>query len=104
MIAALHSSKEEGTKAFVNGGMVHGWDTIEAVYRSDLSRAKCGVSRHVPNLKYSYVIRDAWTRLNVLPAKIMQVTVSLTVLYCKNFRITAITNAIGYKNLSRQEA
>jgi hypothetical protein len=72
MIAALHSSKEEGTKAFVNGGMVHGWDTIEAVYRSDLSRAKCGVSRHVPNLKYSYVIRDAWTRLNVLPAKIMQ--------------------------------
>ena len=73
MVAALYSSREEGTKEFVYDGVVHGWYTIEAVYRSDLSRAKCGISRRVPNLKYSHIVRDAWTRLNVLPAKIMQV-------------------------------
>ncbi len=30
-------------------------------------------SRMVPKLKYSYIVRDFWTQLNVLPAKIMQV-------------------------------
>lgn len=51
----------------------HGWETIEAIHLSDLSRARRGVSRRVPDLKYSYVERDAWTKLNVHPAKIMQV-------------------------------
>lgn len=73
MIAALYSSRDEGCKEFVHNGVTFGWETIEAVYRSDISRARCGVSRRVPGLKYSHVIRDAWTRLNVLPAKIMQV-------------------------------
>ena len=73
MIAALYSSREEGTKAFENSGMAFGWRTIEKVYNQDMELAKKGLSRQVPGLKYSYIVRDGWTRLNVLPAKIMQV-------------------------------
>lgn len=39
----------------------------------DLCRAQSGLSRRVPGLKYCHIVRDSWTRLNVLPAKIMQV-------------------------------
>ena len=74
MIAALYSSRESGTKDFISVAGVHfGWQTLEDVYRSDSMRAKMGKSRRVPKLKYSYIVRDSWTRLNVLPAKIMQV-------------------------------
>lgn len=74
MVSALHSSRENSSKEFITKDSIqYGWETIEAVYRSDLSRARRGVSRRVPDLKYSYVERDAWTKLNVHPAKIMQV-------------------------------
>lgn len=73
MIAALYSSRTEGTKEFSKDGIKFGWSTIEAVYKSDLQRAKGGISRRVPGLKFSHIVRDSWTRLNVLPAKIMQV-------------------------------
>ena len=39
----------------------------------DLEKAENGLSRKVPGLKYAHVYRDNWTRLNVRPAKIMQV-------------------------------
>ena len=58
-----------------------GFITIEAVYRSDLTRAQ-GISRRVPGLKYSHVVRNSWTRLNVLPAKIMQVCSAAYVCDC----------------------
>ena len=32
-----------------------------------------GLARSVPKLREIHVIRDAWTKLNVAPAKIMQV-------------------------------
>ncbi len=75
MVAALYSSRDDGgTKYFVKCDDVHfGWESIEDVYRADLIRAKNGKSRRVPKLKYSYIVRDACSRLNVLPAKIMQV-------------------------------
>ena len=73
MIAALYSSRDEGTKDFFKDGIHFGWETIEDVYKADIIRAKYGHSRRVPKLKYSYIVRDAWTRLNVKPAKIMQV-------------------------------
>ena len=38
-----------------------------------MERAENGLSRKVPGLKYAFVHRDNWTRLNVRPAKIMQV-------------------------------
>ena len=40
---------------------------------SDLYRAQHCISRRVPGLKYIHVVRDSWTRLNVLPAKIIRV-------------------------------
>ena len=58
MVAALYSSREEGTKEFVYNNVVHGWDTVEAVYKSYLSRARCGISRRVPNLKYAHRCLD----------------------------------------------
>ena len=47
-------------------GVYFEWDTIARVYNGDLFRAKQGFSRRVPGLRYSYVIRDTWTCLNVL--------------------------------------
>lgn len=41
------------------------------------------LARRVPGLRYSFVHRDNWTRLNVLPAKIMQVL--KVVFYFLNF-------------------
>ena len=32
-----------------------------------------GLARSVPKLREIHVIRDAWTKLNVAPAKIMQI-------------------------------
>lgn len=73
MIAALYSSRTDGTKEFSLHGVTFGWRTVENVYVADMQRAKAGISRRVPGLKYAYIVRDNWTRLNVLPAKIMQV-------------------------------
>ncbi len=74
MITALYRSRiNGGTKEFSKERVRFGWSTVEAVYKSDLCRAKGGISRRVPGLKFSQVVRDSWTRLNVLPAKIMQV-------------------------------
>ena len=32
-----------------------------------------GLARMVPKLRETHIIRDSWTKLNVKPAKIMQV-------------------------------
>ena len=76
MIAALYSSKTNGTKDLCKSGVSFGWKAIEDVFQADMKRAKSGLTRRVPGLKYSDVVRDSWTRLNVLPAKIMQVCLS----------------------------
>jgi hypothetical protein len=73
MLAALYSSSDEGSKEFVNNGITFGWETVETVYRADILRARCGISSCVPGLKYENIVRRAWTRLNVLPLRIMQV-------------------------------
>ena len=74
MIAALYTSRtDDGTKAFCRNGVYFGWDTIVRVYESDLYRAQHGIGQQVPGLKYTHVVHDSWTRLNVLPTKIMQV-------------------------------
>lgn len=73
MINALHSSKDEGTKQFTLNGIRFGWSTIKAMYYRECERAKQGLTRMVPKMKEVYIIRDSWTKLNVAPAKIMQV-------------------------------
>lgn len=37
-----------------------------------MQRVRDGVARRVPRLKREYIERDAWTKLNVVPAKILQ--------------------------------
>jgi len=77
-IAALYSSRAKGTKAFEIDDTPLGWKAIEDQYHRDKARREQGCAPKVPNLKYNYVYRDVWTRLNVLPAKIMQVTITLS--------------------------
>jgi len=73
MIAALYSSRPRGSKAFELNGQQFGWESILKIFDDEMNRAEMGLSRKVPGLKYAYVYRDNWTRLNVMPAKIMQV-------------------------------
>lgn len=70
----MYSSRKGGKKAFEKGGTTFGWQPIIDQYHRDQERAKKGLGRRVPGLRYSYVERDCWTRLNVMPAKIMQVS------------------------------
>ena len=77
MIAALYSSRADGTKDFYINGVNFDWKSIVSVYESDLYRAQHGINRRVPGLKYAHVVRDSWTRLDVLPAKIMQVNMDV---------------------------
>ena len=73
MIAALYSSRPSGSKKLTLDGIQFGWGTIEKIFTEEMQRAERGVSRKFPALKYTCVYRDNWTRLNVRPAKIMQV-------------------------------
>ena len=75
MIAALYSSKLDGsgTKSFMLHEILFGWKGIVKVYKNDLERAKRNQAPLVAGLKYAYIERDNWTRLNVRPAKIMQI-------------------------------
>ena len=75
MINALFSSKSGGTKLFkrCQHHGVFGWNSIIAMYQREVSRAKQNLTRMVPCLKEVHVVRDSWTKLNVSPAKIMQV-------------------------------
>ncbi len=73
MVNALFSSKQGGTKNFVLDGVRFGWKSIISLYERECNRVQRGLTRMVPKLKEIHVIRDSWTKLNVTPAKIMQV-------------------------------
>jgi len=74
MINALFSSQEGGTRMFTAAdGTTFGWKAILDLYARECQRRDQGCARMVPKLREVHVIRDAWTKLNVLPAKIMQV-------------------------------
>ena len=79
MINALFSSKSGGTKQFQRGKekSTFGWTSIIDMYKRDVNRARQQQTRMVPRLKEVHVLRDAWTKLNVSPAKIMEVYVTL---------------------------
>ena len=82
MVAALYSSKQEKTKMFAYEGVQFGWRTIDDLFEREVKRARDGVPRRVPGLRESYVHRDIWTRLNVKPAKIMQVRAIHKLILC----------------------
>ena len=71
MVNALFSSKSGGTKLFKHGKhcSAFGWDVTVAMYQREVGRAKQQLTRMVPSLKEVHVVRDAWTKLNVSPAK-----------------------------------
>jgi len=75
MINALFSSKSGGTKLFRQGAQhcTFGWNTITDMYKREVDRAKQQLTRMVPRLKEVHCVKDAQTKLNVSPAKIMQV-------------------------------
>ena len=52
-----------------------GWKAIIDLYARECQRREKGHARIVPKLRETYVLRDSWTKLNVLPAKIMQVVI-----------------------------
>ncbi|XP_014670998.1 PREDICTED: uncharacterized protein LOC106811792 [Priapulus caudatus] len=76
MINALWQSKPVTgrSRGFVThlGGPVFGWEAIEDMWKRDKDRRARNVSREVPSLQESFIKRDAWTKLNVRPAKVMQ--------------------------------
>ena len=63
-------TREEFTSA---DGTKFGWKATLDLYSRECQRRDKGCARMVPKLKEVHVLRDAWTKLNVLPAKIMQV-------------------------------
>ena len=79
MINALYSSQNGGTKSFSIGGANFGWEAIISMYRRECTRRSMGRARMVPRLREAYILRDAWTKLNLSPAKIMQVYATYTV-------------------------
>lgn len=85
MINALFASRQGGGKAFVSAdGTSFGWQAIIDLYGRECQRQRDGIPRDVPHLRKNFVSRDPWTKLNVLPAKIMQQEKVLTELktYC----------------------
>lgn len=73
MIAALYSSRPAGTKNFQMNGFNFGWMAIEDLFAREVERSRTNCLRRVKDLKENFIHRDSWTRLNVKPAKIMQV-------------------------------
>ena len=63
---------------FINDGVVFGWEPIERQLEREIQRKRKDELPQVPGLKESFVYRDSWTRLNVKPAKIMQVCKYIT--------------------------
>lgn len=75
MINALFSSRCDGTKQFQLEGVTFGWQSVIDLYQRECTRRNRGEARMVPGLREAHVLRDSWTKLNVHPAKIMQVHV-----------------------------
>ena len=72
MLSALFSSHPDRAKQFERSGVKFGWLDIETLKVREDERVKEGLLRFVLGLLNSYIERDAWTKLNVKPAKIFQ--------------------------------
>ena len=80
MVAALYQSRPTdrgGTQEFVYYSVKFGCAVIEDMYYREIERKRS----RVPKLKPNHVYRDAWKRLNVIPSKIMQVSLYECVSY-----------------------
>ena len=75
MINALFASRKGGTKCFklTKDGTQFGWESITKLWERECKRIRENNIRKIPKLQPSFIDRDSWTKLNVAPAKIMQV-------------------------------
>ena len=75
MINQLFASQAEGAKEFrlEREGVTFGWQQIRDMWEREKTKRDTFQTRLIPDLILSYIERDAWTKLNVKPAKIMQV-------------------------------
>ena len=87
MINALHSSCDGGTRQLTLDGIWFGWNTIINMYERECQRVRNGNARMVPKLREVHIIRDSWTKLNVSPAKIMQVRFGIAILFISDYSI-----------------
>ena len=78
MINALHSSQVGGTKNFTLDGQNFGWQAIIDMFDRECQRVRDSNARMIPKLREAHIIRDSWIKLNVTPAKIMQVRIMPT--------------------------
>ena len=78
MINALHSSQVSGTKNFTLDGQNFGWQAIIDIFERECQRVRDSNARMIPKLCEAHSIRDSWIKLNVTPAKIMQVRIMPT--------------------------
>lgn len=77
MINALFSSKTTGSKHFKRADKcTFGWETINNLYQREIDRVSQNLTRMVPRLREAHCLHDAWTKLNVHPARIMQVSLT----------------------------
>jgi len=58
-------------------GVSFGWKAIVDLHARKCRRRDSGQARMVPKLREIHILRDSWTKLNVAPAKIMQVCFSI---------------------------
>ena len=100
MINALFSSQTGGTKTFTAAnGITFGWKAILDLYSRECQRRDQGHARMVPKLRETHVLRDAWTKLNVLLAKIMQVLETIFVYSSTNYQLLARIGVVGIASI-----
>ena len=67
MVSALHSSG--GLRTFAKMVSL----LVVDMWERDIKRTADGKLSHLSGMQQRYITRDCWTKLNVKPAKIMQV-------------------------------
>ena len=101
MIAALYASHSTGTaNCFSMQGTQFGWKAIEDMLKREVERMKKSELDRVPGLKENYVYRDSWTRLNVKPAKIMQVFIHVHTCIMGSYMLIQCGLCINYMDMS----
>ena len=73
MMSQLFQSRTSGARDFEFQSIHFGWKALEDLYKWELGWIREYMLVRVPGLKENHIIRNNWTRMNVKPAKIMQV-------------------------------
>ncbi len=69
MVSALYQSRPRsagGTREFTRDSVSFGWESLKQLYAREVERMRSGQMTRVPKLRESHILRDSWTRLNVV--------------------------------------